>query len=61
MHAIVWDLPGGDGGLREAALPPAAAAEQAPAMGRNSCLRAGWLPPGHAVALGRLVGAYERR
>ena len=40
VHAIAWDLPGGDGGLAEGALTG-----DGPAMGRNSALRPGYLPP----------------
>ena len=44
VHAIIRDLPGGDGGLAEGAMAGPAGAGGAE-MGRNSFLRAGWLPP----------------
>lgn len=45
VHAIVVDLPGGDGGLPEAAIKSAGHEGQHVHEGRNSYLRAGWLPP----------------
>ncbi len=44
VHAIVHDLPGGDGGLAEGAMT-GPAGEGGAEMGRNSFLRSGWLPP----------------
>ena len=41
VHAIVHDLPAGDGGLEEGAM----AGEGGAPVGRNSFLRSGWLPP----------------
>lgn len=54
VHAIVVDLPPADGALREGALSsPGHEATQDLRAGRNSYLRAGWLPPdpppGHGV------------
>jgi len=50
VHAILWNLPGADGGLDEGALN-ALEASDATDFGRNSALRHGWLapdpPPGH--------------
>jgi len=45
VHAIVWELPGADGSLDEAAMPVAAEVGSSPAMGVNSFLRLGYLPP----------------
>lgn len=45
VHAIVWKLPPGDGGLEEGAMPLESQAGQKPAMGVNSYLRLGYLPP----------------
>jgi Raf kinase inhibitor-like YbhB/YbcL family protein len=45
VHAIVWGLPGGDGGLPEGALSNAKARTHAPAMGRNSFLGTRYLAP----------------
>ena len=54
VHAIVVDLPPADGSLREGALSsPGHEATDDLQAGRNSYLRAGWLPPdpppGHGV------------
>ncbi len=53
VHAIVVDLPTGDGGMGEGALPSADHATHGFRMGRNSYLRATWLapdpPPGHGI------------
>jgi Raf kinase inhibitor-like YbhB/YbcL family protein len=47
VHAIVWDLPGSDASLPEAALPSRRADSNPAAqhLGRNSALSASWLPP----------------
>jgi Raf kinase inhibitor-like YbhB/YbcL family protein len=45
VHAIVWALPPDDGSLDEGAMPPFAEAGTSPAMGVNSYLRIGYLPP----------------
>ena len=45
VHAIVWQLPPGDGALADAALPAAVDVQTVPAMGVNSYLRIGYLPP----------------
>ncbi|HET7526432.1 MAG TPA: YbhB/YbcL family Raf kinase inhibitor-like protein [Burkholderiaceae bacterium] len=45
VHAIVVNLPGGDGALAESALNPARDPESRVDLGRNSFLGAGWLPP----------------
>ena len=45
VHAIVWRLPPGDGGLDEGAMPQSVDAITTPAMGVNSFLRIGYLPP----------------
>ena len=50
VHAIAWGLAGGDGALAERALPTLGAGRlgsggAGPAMGRNSYLRTGYLPP----------------
>lgn len=45
VHAIVWKLPPGDGRLDEGAMPVAAQPDSSPAMGVNSYLRIGYLPP----------------
>lgn len=51
VHAIAWDLPGGDGSLPQGALPSAAGVGGGLAMGRNSYFMAKYLapdpPPGH--------------
>jgi Raf kinase inhibitor-like YbhB/YbcL family protein len=53
VHAIVVDLPPGDGGVGEGALPSAGHLAEGLKVGRNSYLQAGWLPPdpppGHGV------------
>ncbi|MEO8922474.1 MAG: YbhB/YbcL family Raf kinase inhibitor-like protein [Caldimonas sp.] len=53
VHAIVVDLPAGDGGLGEGALPSAEHHAEGFKVGRNSYLQAAWLPPdpppGHGV------------
>ena len=53
VHAIVADLPAGDGGLAEGAIDRDRAEGEEATIGRNSYLRAGWLPPdpppGHGV------------
>ncbi|MEP7139700.1 MAG: YbhB/YbcL family Raf kinase inhibitor-like protein [Caldimonas sp.] len=53
VHAIVVDLPPGDGALPEGALPSADHEGNGLAVGRNSYLQAAWLPPdpppGHGV------------
>ncbi len=53
VHAIVWDLPGVDAELPEGALGRSSDAQSSEAMGKNSYLRAAYLPPdpppGHGV------------
>ncbi len=53
VHAIVVDLPAGDGALAEAALPSPDHGSEGLKVGRNSYLQAAWLPPdpppGHGV------------
>jgi Raf kinase inhibitor-like YbhB/YbcL family protein len=53
VHAIVVDLPVGDGALAEAALPSPEHEATGLNVGRNSYLQASWLPPdpppGHGV------------
>ncbi len=53
VHAIVVDLPAGDGSLPEGALPSRDHEGSGLAVGRNSFLQAAWLPPdpppGHGV------------
>ena len=53
VHAIVVDLPGGDGALAEGALPSPDHDAATLHVGRNSYLQASWLPPdpppGHGV------------
>ncbi len=53
VHAIVVDLPAGDGALAEGALPSKDHDGAGLAVGRNSYLQASWLPPdpppGHGV------------
>ncbi len=53
VHAIVVDLPAGDGALPEGALPGKDHEGAGMAVGRNSYLQAAWLPPdpppGHGV------------
>jgi Raf kinase inhibitor-like YbhB/YbcL family protein len=53
VHAIVVDLPAGDGALPEGALPSKDHDGSGVAVGRNSYLQAAWLPPdpppGHGV------------
>ena len=53
VHAIVVDLPAGDGALAEGALESPDHEGIVERMGRNSYLRTGWLPPdpppGHGV------------
>jgi len=45
VQAIVWNLPPGDGSLDEGAMPLEAQRYELPAMGVNSYLRIGYLPP----------------
>ncbi|HEY1327443.1 MAG TPA: YbhB/YbcL family Raf kinase inhibitor-like protein [Casimicrobiaceae bacterium] len=45
VHAIVWGLPAGDGGLPEGALSNARARLRGPPMGRNSDHQARYRPP----------------
>jgi hypothetical protein len=45
VHAIIWALPPGDGSLDEGAMPVVAGVGASPAMGVNSYLRIGYLPP----------------
>jgi len=45
VHAIVVDLPPADGNLSEGAIKSAGHEGQQVHEGRNSYLRAGWLPP----------------
>jgi Raf kinase inhibitor-like YbhB/YbcL family protein len=45
VQAIVWNLPPGDGSLEEGAMPAEAQVGVRPAMGVNSYLRLGYLPP----------------
>jgi Raf kinase inhibitor-like YbhB/YbcL family protein len=45
VHAIVVDLPAGDGALAEGALKSAGHEGEHMHEGRNSYLRTGWLPP----------------
>jgi Raf kinase inhibitor-like YbhB/YbcL family protein len=45
VHAIVVDLPAGDGGLPEGAIKSSGHEGQHVHEGRNSYLRAAWLPP----------------
>ncbi len=45
VHAIVWDLPGRDGGLTEGVLRGLAEGGAPYAMGRNSSLNTTYLPP----------------
>jgi Raf kinase inhibitor-like YbhB/YbcL family protein len=45
VHAIVWKLAPGDGSLEEGAMPAAMELLTTPAMGVNSYLRVGYLPP----------------
>jgi Raf kinase inhibitor-like YbhB/YbcL family protein len=53
VHAIIVDLPAGDGSLPEGALPSKDHDGVGLAVGRNSYLQAAWLPPdpppGHGV------------
>jgi phosphatidylethanolamine-binding protein (PEBP) family uncharacterized protein len=53
VHAIVVDLPVGDGSLAEAAIPSESNAGLDLHVGRNSALQGAWLPPdpppGHGV------------
>ena len=53
VHAIVVDLPAGDGGLGEGALPSDDHPVEGLHVGRNSYLQTRWLPPdpppGHGV------------
>jgi Raf kinase inhibitor-like YbhB/YbcL family protein len=52
VHAVVWDLPPGDGDLKEGAIVADGAGEGHD-VGRNSYFAEGWLPPdpptGHGV------------
>jgi hypothetical protein len=45
VHAIVWKLPPGDGAVEEGAMATQAQPSDSPAMGVNSYLRLGYLPP----------------
>ena len=46
VHAVVWDLPAGDGELREGAIRADGAGDpDGSDVGRNSFLGEGWLPP----------------
>lgn len=45
VHAIVWDIPAGDGHLAEGAIVADGAGDAGGDVGRNSYLREGWLPP----------------
>jgi Raf kinase inhibitor-like YbhB/YbcL family protein len=45
VHAIVWRLPPSDGGLEEGVMPLSTDHITTPAMGVNSFLRIGYLPP----------------
>jgi hypothetical protein len=45
VQAIVWNLPPGDSSLDEGAMPTVAELGTSPAMGVNSYLRIGYLPP----------------
>ncbi|MBV8775787.1 MAG: YbhB/YbcL family Raf kinase inhibitor-like protein [Alphaproteobacteria bacterium] len=45
VHAIVWRLPPGDGSLGEGAMPAERGIGTQPAMGVNSLMRIGYLPP----------------
>jgi Raf kinase inhibitor-like YbhB/YbcL family protein len=45
VQAIVWNLPPEDGSLAEGAMPAEAEPGRRPAMGVNSLLRIGYLPP----------------
>ena len=53
LHAVVVDLPAGDGGLPEGALPSTDHEGAGVHAGRNSYLQVAWLPPdpppGHGV------------
>ncbi len=45
VHAIAWNLPAGDGGLAEGDLSGPASRGSVPDLGRNTFLKAGYLPP----------------
>lgn len=45
VHAIVWDMPAGDGSLEEGAIVADGRGGAHGDVGRNSYLREGWLPP----------------
>jgi hypothetical protein len=45
VHAIVWHLAPADGGLEEGAMPAERGIGTQPAMGVNSFMRIGYLPP----------------
>ena len=45
VHAVVWDLPGIDGQLREGAIRADGAGSGDGDVGRNSFFSEGWLPP----------------
>ena len=46
VHAVVWNLPPGDGGLAEGAIAPDGHGSFDGAdVGRNSYMQEGWLPP----------------
>lgn len=45
VHAIVWDLPGGNGELAEGGMADPARDTESNAMGLNSFGKARWLPP----------------
>lgn len=45
VHAIVWNLPGRDGGLAEGAMDGTPYSARGADIGRNSCLQHAYLPP----------------
>lgn len=53
VHAVVWDLPAGDGELKEGAIVADGEGGEGGDVGRNSYFAEGWLPPdpptGHGV------------
>lgn len=53
-HALVWDIPPGDGVLQEAALTPdhEPKSRRGAVIGLNSLLSLGWLPPGPPTGQG---------
>jgi Raf kinase inhibitor-like YbhB/YbcL family protein len=52
VHAIVFNLPGGGNGLDEGALPSEGHQARGVSMGRNSVLKAQYLPPGPPLGHG---------